>query len=58
MEEIIRMIQLGSDVYLHKEDIINLIEKVMERAETLSARVDLKSLITLIEGGEWDPNKD
>ena len=54
MEEIIRMIQMGASVYLHREDVIRLIKKVCERAESLNAKRDLQALVEALEGGDFD----
>lgn len=60
MEEIIRMVMLGreSDIYLHKNDVIELILKARKKAETLDAKESLKALAESFAGGELEINGD
>jgi hypothetical protein len=45
---------MNGELYLHRDDVINLIDKLCKKAESLSAKQDLKSLAQSLAGGKFD----
>ncbi len=54
MVEDIRMFMKNGEIYLHRDDVIKLIEKVSAKPRSLSSRECLKEVILALDCGQLD----
>jgi hypothetical protein len=54
MEKIIRMFNMGTEIYLNRDDVLALIKDQRKRADSLNAKNELDCLIKALSEGIED----
>jgi len=54
MEKIVRMVMFRGKIYLHRDDVVDLIRQAVQKAETLDGRESLKALADSFVDGMFE----